>query len=83
MQQPELDKLASALATLDTIHRRSKYRRGDFPYADRVDDLNKRYRWDLWWSTPWDVRDQIIAAFGDYPKDDYIDTALRRLVAPL
>lgn len=83
MKPAELSRLGMALAPLDTAERRAKYRAGDFPHADRVDDLNKRYRWDLWWSTPWDVRDEIIASFGDYPKDDYIDTALRHLVAPL
>lgn len=83
IQPAELAKLASALAPLDTMDRRCRYRQGDYLNAAKTVDVDKRYRWDLWWSTPWTLRDEIINSLGGSPKDDWIDTALRRLVAPL
>ena len=58
---------------------RERYRAGDFPRADRVRDLDKRYRYDLFY------------AAGGYrllPEDDdltdaHIYTALRRVVPSL
>lgn len=83
MKPADAAKLAEALAPLDTMALRDRYRRGDFPNATKVIDLNRRYRWDLWWATPYTVRDEIIANLGPNPKDTWIETALRNLVAPL
>ena len=74
--------LASLVEPLDTPERREDYRNGRFPRADRVKDLDKRYRWDLFWSatteTPGFV--ESLYEFGD---DRHIDTALRAIVGPL
>lgn len=63
---------------LDTAERRQRYRDRDFPRADLAQDLNKRYRWDLYWES---------GAFNALPrgeyKDAHIDTALRRAVREL
>jgi hypothetical protein len=72
-----LYELRRLLDPLDTDRRRNVYRNGDFYRADKVKDLNKRYRWDL-----------FLAANGysvlpEGVNDSHIDTALRRLVPTL
>lgn len=73
----DLETMRAAIAPLDTEELRARYRAGDFIRADKVHDLNKRYRWDLLWQAggsriiPNDVTDA------------HIDTALRKIVAPL
>lgn len=73
-------EMADAIQPFDTEQVRDAYRRGDFPRADKVKDLDKRYRWDL------------LAASGfkawrcyDQPgvDDTHIDSVLRSIVAPL
>ncbi len=73
-----------AVSLFDTVELREKYQRGDFPRADRVKDLNKRYRWDLAWLSG------ILASNGyvtekvyQYANSDHLDTALRKIVPPL
>lgn len=77
MTAVHLTELAEKITPLDTDERREQYRQGLFPRADRVKDLDQRYRWDLLWDA---------CAFGsdwsDY-KDSHIDTALRSIVRPL
>lgn len=76
--------LSAAIAPLDTSERRAQYRAGKFPRAGAVKDLDKRYRWDLFWAAfnvpNMDVR--AILATGDY-NDAHIDTALRTIVKPI
>lgn len=88
MSNDTLRVLHGTIAPLDTPERRARYRAGDFSRADRVKDLDQRYRWDLLWlgyadrldSTRWD----LFAAFDAEGLDDsHIDTALRALVRPL
>jgi hypothetical protein len=72
--------LRAAIIPLDTAERRAQYRSGNFPRADAVQDLDKRYRWDLLWASGamcllWD-------SDADY-KDAHIDTALRSVVPSL
>lgn len=68
----------SVVAPLDTEERRERYRAGDFPRADAVQDLDRRYRWDLFWAAEaW----RLVADAGY--SDAHTDTALRRMVAPL
>jgi hypothetical protein len=47
--QEQLAKVRDALTPLDTPERRARYRAGDFPNADRVRDLDTRYRWDTYY----------------------------------
>ena len=79
LDRDTLDRMRDAIAPLDTPQTRERYRAGDFPRADAVRDLDKRYRWDLF------------SAAGGYrtlPDDDdiidaHIYTALRRIVPSL
>jgi len=57
-----------------------EYSNGRFVRSEKVKDLNKRFRWDLFWaSTSVSFRD----ALSDYLNNDHIDTALRRIVKPI
>lgn len=71
-------ELRRRFAAVDTPERREVYRTGQFPRADRVKDLDKRYRWDLLWA----VNGDDVIGDGIYT-DAHIDTALRTLVAAL
>ena len=53
------------------------YEEGRFARADKVKDLNKRFRWDLYHRIiSWDFRSRLY----NYLDDTHIDTALRRIV---
>ena len=80
-----LDTLRTAIEPFDTDERRERYRALDFPRADRVQDLNKRYRWDLFNEAdrasgrPHLTTTMYVANYTDA----HIDTALRAIVSPL
>lgn len=75
-----LDTLRAAIEPLDTVTTRQTYAAGGFPRADMVRDLDERYRWDLYYAAGgWRI---LGDAMSDYT-DDHVDTALRRIVAPL
>lgn len=73
--------LASAIAPLNTESNRQMYRDGRFHNADKVKDLDMRFRWDLLHASGgW----QLTAPLYDSGLNDtHIDTALRSIVAPL
>lgn len=71
-----LEALREAIAPLDTEAARDRYRRGDYPRAELVRDVNKRYRWDLFYA----ARGSIIVADEDL-SDAHVYTALRSMVA--
>lgn len=76
------DWLRAAIERYDTDACRAAYREGRYPRADRTKDVNLRYRWDLLWA----VRDSMPDVLGkelNGLRDTHIDTALRRIVAPL
>lgn len=76
------DWLHAAIECHDTAARRAAYREGRYPRADRTKDVDMRYRWDLLWA----VRDSMPDVLGkelNGLRDTHIDTALRRIVAPL
>jgi len=73
-----LEALRAAIAPLDTVSQREQYRLGDFPRAELVKDLDKRYRWDLFYA----VNGGLLISGGMY-LDSHIDTALRAIVPPL
>lgn len=54
------------------------YKHGRFPRSDRVQDLNKRFRWDLLWMSG--RRNWMLDAVYPYANDTHIDTALRNIV---
>jgi hypothetical protein len=76
-----LDELRSRVTPLDTEENRAKYRAGDFPRADSVKDLDKRYRWDLLWAAV--SFDWVNHYLYGYLDDNHIDTALKAIVPPL
>jgi len=78
-----LEAMRDAIAPLDTPTVRGAYLRGEFPRAELVKDLDRRYRWDLLnaalpasWICP-----ELYDAAGCL--DSHIDTALRAIVPPL
>lgn len=78
IQSDVREHIANAIAPLDTQERRQRYLDGDFPRAFAVSDLDKRYRWDLFWM----VRPHLAVSLHGL-KDNHIDTVLRKIVAPL
>lgn len=61
-----------------------KYETGQFHRSGDVNDLNKRFRWDLYWLIPTSERrkiefDEEKWEYNDYTSD-HIDTALRKIV---
>lgn len=78
----DLATLRSAVEPLDTDDLRDRYRRLNTPLADRVHDLNKRYRWELLWRAFYDDAGVQAIILSDYA-DAHIDTALRRIVPVL
>ena len=87
MKPAERQKLAAQVLPMDIEPRRDHYRKGLHVNAAATQDLNKRYRWDLWWDVPWNVREEILDTmtqqYGEYPKDAWIDSALRLIVPQL
>lgn len=81
MAAPDFEALKAAITLLDTPARRETYCNGEFPRADKVNDLNVRYRWDLFWAVG-GLRKVLPDVVHDY-KDAHIDTALRRIVPAL
>ena len=75
--EKELDALRDRIRRVDTDEVRTRYRERRFPRADAVRDLNKRYRWDLFYFAK---GSQVLS---DEYTSDHIDTALRHIVAPL
>jgi hypothetical protein len=83
--------LAERIAPLDTNETRQAYREGRFPRADKVKDLDMRYRWDLFYAARGsDIVSPNSGSIVSSNASDlvgvtsaHIDTALRRIVAPL
>lgn len=74
-----LDRMRDAIAPLDTAERRQAYLSGDFPRADAVRDLDKRYRYDLFHAAGgW----RLLPEDGEL-NDAHIYTALKRVVPGL
>jgi hypothetical protein len=73
----DLDIIRGAVTPYDTEERRDRYRRGDFPRADAVQDLNKRYRWDLFYGTR-----AYLGVRGEYA-DAHFYTALKSVIPDL
>jgi hypothetical protein len=77
-----IDTMQSKIAPNDTPENREYYLSGKFPQADKVKDLDKRYRWDLLYSafTPVD----ICRWYDTFDcSDSHIDSALRQIVHKL
>lgn len=73
--------IAEAIKPFDTPEARKAYNERDIPRAEYVKDIDKRYRWDLFWAAV-----HYNQWLGDTIRgyaDAHIDTALRQIVKPL
>ena len=90
-----VEDMRKRIELLDTDETRQAYREGRFPRADSVKDLDMRYRWDLFYASKCG---EVLDSHGAYSvsaiarngvsvtgtiTSAHIDTALRRIVAPL
>ncbi len=84
MKLEHFTQLETSIKSLDTGERRLTYKKRLFQNADKVKDLDKRYRWDLFYATYATCAAALpIQALYSYLNDEHIDTALRKLVKPL
>jgi hypothetical protein len=79
MDQNSLSQLREHVRWMDTEELREAYRNGDFPRSDKVTDLDRRYRWDLFYRIPTFIRFHVVEELDS----SHIDTALRKLIRPL
>ncbi len=77
MSAQDFASISGALKPLDTTETRDRYRSLDFPRAELVKDLDKRYRWDLFWSAG--GMELICGMYANA----HIDAALRRIILAL
>ena len=73
------DELQQACAMVDTPELRERYRNKQFINADKTIDLNRRYRWDVFY---------VAKAYYTFPpgnnyQDSHIYTALKRIIPDL
>ena len=80
----QVEAMRERIAPLDTEDRREAYRSGLFPRADECQDVNVRYRWDLFHAARCaDVFRRGIGGEDEGLTSDHIDTGLRLIVPPL
>lgn len=87
IKEQDLQVLKSRIERLDTPARREMYKAGNYARANLTKDVDKRYRWDLLWTTGLKLGDGV-GIKGDldlyaYLDDSHIDSALRSIVPPL
>lgn len=70
--------LKAAIEPVDLPEYRSRYKNRDIARADSVKDINKRYRWDLYYFAA-RQRGSLPDSTNGYNMD-HIDTALRKIV---
>ena len=76
-----VEVMRQMISPLDTPETRGVYERGEYPRP--AQDVDKRYRWDLFWAAGgWKVLEQA-GLNGDDLLDSHIDTALRSIVPKL
>jgi len=79
--QEQLATVKEAVSLLDTAERRASYLAGNFPRADKVKDLNARYRWDTYYLAI-DSKRLTYDTLRDL-NGEQTETVLRRIIAPL
>jgi hypothetical protein len=60
---------------------RERYRRREIPRGNLVQDIDKRFRWDLYWAAA--RKNGGLPDSTNGYNDAHIDTALRAIVKPL
>ena len=78
-----LEIMRTAIAPLDTEAKRERYRRREIPRGHLVQDIDKRYRWDLFWEAAVWLHDEDDPNSPTEYTMNHLDTALRRIVRPL
>jgi hypothetical protein len=78
-----LEQIRAAIESTgyDNEEIRDRYRRREIPRGDAVQDIDKRFRWDLYWGAA-----RLAGGLPDSTNgynDAHIDTALRSIVSPL
>lgn len=79
--QTDFEILKAAIVPFDTPAVRARYLAGDIPRAHLVKDLNKRYRWDLYYHAT-SQGNSLPDSTNGYNMD-HIYTALSKIVPPL
>jgi hypothetical protein len=77
------NSIKECIEALDTPEMREIYLRGDFPRSDKVEDLNKRYRWDLFFCWFRKTGENRLMLDVEELNNDDIDTALKKIVPPI
>jgi hypothetical protein len=77
-----LAEIRDAVTPLDTEEWRERYRQRAILRADQVKDIDKRYRWDLYYAAARDSEGGLPDSTNGYNMN-HIDTALRAVVPPL
>ena len=85
IQAGHLQYLRDLIQPLDNTANREIYKAGKFVNADKVQDLYKRYRWDLFWQGLRNSNntDFLTKVLYSYLNDAHIDNALKYVVKPL
>ena len=77
-----VEKYREYISEFDTEAVRESYRTGKYPRSEHTKDVNRRYRWDLFWCV-----NDTYKVYNDLIEDDFndshIDTMLRNIVSPL
>jgi len=71
-------EINKVVALVGKQHLLTKYETGQFVNSDWVKDLNRRFRWDLFWKTPFWAEERWLDL-----QDAHIDTALRKVMKGL
>lgn len=80
----KLEELRVWIDKLKTPEVVMAYKTGRFPRAGTVDDLNVRFRWDLYWAAlNENDPNHEWRKFTSELNSDHIDTALKRIVEPI
>lgn len=85
IQAGHLQYLKDLVLPCDSPQKREQYKVGNFANADKVQDLYKRYRWDLFWQGLRNSNntDFLTKVLYSYLNDEHIDSALKYVVRPL
>lgn len=78
---PELvEEIRSRIAQIDSQELRERYRKGEISNNFEGQDMDKRYRYDLFWAAASDIYSKVNK---EGLKSDHLDTVLKEVVPPL
>jgi hypothetical protein len=78
---PELvEEVRSLISQIDSQELREKYRQGNINNNFEGQDMDKRYRYDLFWAAAGDIYSKVNK---EGLKSDHLDTLLKEVVPPL